>query len=82
MIFLRKQLASAQGRHRRIGIIGAVALVQRLGAAAAEGEAQPGAASAIGGWSAGCTPGTGGQERGGQRQAAGVTHSANIISCN
>ncbi|KAL4445301.1 hypothetical protein ABPG77_011126 [Micractinium sp. CCAP 211/92] len=33
MIFVRKQLSSAQGRHRRIGIIGSVALVQRLGAA-------------------------------------------------
>lgn len=33
MIFVRKQLSSAQGQHRRIGIIGTVALVQRLGAA-------------------------------------------------
>ncbi|KAL4428110.1 hypothetical protein ABPG75_002199 [Micractinium tetrahymenae] len=33
MIFVRKQLSSAQGWHRRIGIIGSVALVQRLGAA-------------------------------------------------
>ncbi|PSC75642.1 Fanconi anemia group D2-like protein [Micractinium conductrix] len=33
MIFVRKQLSSAQGRHRRVGIIGTVALVQRLGAA-------------------------------------------------
>lgn len=33
VIFVRKQLSSAQGRHRRIGIIGSVALVQRLGAA-------------------------------------------------
>lgn len=32
MIFVRKQLSSVQGRHRRIGIIGSVALVQRLGA--------------------------------------------------
>jgi hypothetical protein len=37
MIFVRKQLSSAQGRHRRIGIIGSVALVQRLGSAAAAG---------------------------------------------
>ena len=28
MIFVRKQLNSAQGQHRRIGIIGTVALVQ------------------------------------------------------
>lgn len=47
MIFVRKQLSSAAGQHRRVGIIGTVALVQRLGAAtsdALEGE------SAIGGW--------------------------------
>lgn len=30
MIFLRKQLSSAAGAHRRVGIIGTVALVQRL----------------------------------------------------
>ncbi len=28
MIFVRKQLSSAQGQHRRVGIIGTVALVQ------------------------------------------------------
>ncbi|PRW44427.1 Fanconi anemia group D2-like protein [Chlorella sorokiniana] len=41
MIFVRKQLSSAAGQHRRVGIIGTVALVQRLGAAtsdALEGE--------------------------------------------
>ena len=51
MIFVRKQLSSAQGAHRRVGIIGTVALVQRLGAAtsdALEGE------SAIGGWAGAC----------------------------
>ena len=37
MIFVRKQLSSAHGQHRRIGIIGSVALVQRLGSAAAAG---------------------------------------------
>lgn len=36
MIFVRKQLSSAQGGHRRVGIIGTVALVQRLGAASSD----------------------------------------------
>ena len=43
MIFVRKQLSSTQGRHRRIGIIGSVALVQRLGSAAAAAEGSEGA---------------------------------------
>ena len=33
MAFLRKQLNGSQTRHRRVGIIGTVALVQRLGEA-------------------------------------------------
>jgi hypothetical protein len=33
-IFVRKQLSSAQPAHRRVGIIGTVALVHRLGTAA------------------------------------------------
>ena len=36
MIFVRKQLSSAAGQHRRVGVIGTVALVQRLGAASSE----------------------------------------------
>lgn len=47
MIFVRKQLSSAQGAHRRIGIIGTVALVQRLGAATSDALESE---SAIGGW--------------------------------
>lgn len=48
MIFVRKQLSSATGQHRRVGIIGTVALVQRLGAAtsdALEGESAIGECS-------------------------------------
>lgn len=50
MIFVRKQLSSAQGQHRRIGIIGTVALVQRLGAAVG---VVPEPESAIGGTAVG-----------------------------
>ena len=53
MIFVRKQLSSAQGRHRRVGIIGTVALVQRLGAAdssALESDTAIGARRAAMGW--------------------------------
>jgi hypothetical protein len=38
MIFVRKQLSAAAGQHRRIGIIGVVALVQRLGAAVSDAQ--------------------------------------------
>lgn len=36
-IFLRKALSGAQPSYRRLGIIGVVALVQRLGAGYSEG---------------------------------------------
>lgn len=48
IIFVRKQLGSTQGQHLRIGIIGTVALVQRLGTALGDGQ-QSQADSATGG---------------------------------
>lgn len=51
MIFVRKQLSSALGQHRRVGVIGAVALVQRLGVAGSGGALD--GESAIGGCSSG-----------------------------
>lgn len=45
-IFLRKQLAGAQASHRRVGIIGVVALVQRLGTGLSEGSEDAGAIGA------------------------------------
>ncbi|KAL4858754.1 Fanconi anemia group D2 protein [Chlorella vulgaris] len=48
IIFVRKQLGSTQGQHLRIGIIGTVAMVQRLGTALGDGQ-QSQADSATGG---------------------------------
>eukprot|EP00887_Chlorella_sp_A99_P000490 scaffold17.g490.t1 len=42
-IFLRKQLSSSEGSHRRVGIIGTVALVRRLAAATSDGAETEGA---------------------------------------
>ena len=42
-IFLRKQLSGVQASHRRVGIIGVVGLVQRLGDGLSEGTEHTGA---------------------------------------
>ncbi len=50
MIFVRKQLSSAAGQHRRVGIIGTVALVQRLGAATSDALEGQSAIGGLRGW--------------------------------